>query len=133
MSRPHAAERNILLHCEIESADGELSCDRERILQVLSNLLNNAIKFSPARTEVWLRARLVPGLARFEVRDSGPGIERSELTHIFEAYWSAAKNAKKGTGLGLFISRGIVDAHGGTLDVESEPGRGSSFVVSLPT
>ena len=66
------------------------------------------------------------------VSDTGPGIPESDLPHIFEPYWSAKKHAKKGTGLGLYISKGIVEAHGGKLSVESTHGAGTTFRFTLP-
>jgi signal transduction histidine kinase len=66
------------------------------------------------------------------VADHGPGIPAAEQPHIFEAYWSAERNGQKGTGLGLFITKGIIEAHHGRIWVESEPGRGSEFVFTLP-
>jgi len=69
---------------------------------------------------------------RFEIADTGPGISPDELPHIFEPYWSAERHGKKGTGLGLFIARGVVEAHGGKLRVDSEPGRGTTFFFTIP-
>ncbi|HLM45687.1 MAG TPA: HAMP domain-containing sensor histidine kinase, partial [Myxococcaceae bacterium] len=64
--------------------------------------------------------------------DSGPGIPRDRLPHVFDPYWQAKETARQGTGLGLYIARGIVEAHGGRLWVESEPGQGSTFFFTLP-
>ena len=79
-----------------------------------------------------VRARGDGNAVRFEVADTGPGIAASEKEHLFEAYWSAERHGKRGTGLGLFITRGVVEAHGGKIWVESEPGRGATFFFTLP-
>jgi signal transduction histidine kinase len=110
-------------------------CDRERALQVLSNLLGNAVKFTPeggAVTCVVSTEREDEGAVRFVVRDTGPGIPAAQLSRLFDRYWQARETQRLGTGLGLFIARGIVEAHGGRIWVESEVGRGSSFAFTLP-
>jgi signal transduction histidine kinase len=99
---------------------------------VLSNLLGNAIKFCSGGDSVLLRAVRAGDYVRFSVIDSGPGIEAEALAHIFEPYWSAPQHARKGTGLGLFIAKGIVEAHGGQLWAESAPSEGSAFHFTLP-
>jgi len=99
---------------------------------VFSNLLGNAFKFCQRGDRITLRARPDAGEIRFEVADTGPGISPAERPHIFEPYWSAARHGKKGTGLGLFIARGVVEAHSGKLWVDSEPGRGSTFSFTIP-
>ena len=105
--------------------------DRERMLQVLSNLLGNACKFTPANGHITARASVVNGWAQVLISDDGPGIESDKLAQVFEPYWSG--EAAQGTGLGLSIVRGIVEAHGGTTSVQSEPGVGTTigFVVPL--
>src|SRR4029079_17057535 len=107
-------------------------CDRERILQVFGNLLGNAIKFCEPGDVVTVGARAERGCVWFTVSDTGPGIAPHELAHVFEPYWSGEKYEKKGTGLGLFITKGIVDAHGGTIRVDSAPGAGATFTFTLP-
>lgn len=112
-----------------------LELDPDRILQVVGNLLSNAFKFTPRGGEVVLRAWPGEEGVVLEVRDTGPGIPREDLPKLFQRY-ARARNAKTrgvaGTGLGLFISRHIVEAHGGRIEVESEEGRGSAFRVILP-
>jgi len=107
--------------------------DRERVLQVLSNLLGNALKFTPPggriRVDVERQDRMT---ARFTVADTGPGVLEQDAPHVFERYWKHETEGKKGTGLGLFIAKGIVDAHGGRIWVEGEPGRGATFRFTLP-
>ena len=108
--------------------------DRKRLRQVLQNLLDNAVKYSSAGGEVRVRTYSSNGAVRIEVSDDGPGIPYEDQRLIFEKFGrSSGSESKPGTGLGLFIARSIVEAHGGTLDVESMPARGSTFVLKLPT
>ncbi len=107
-------------------------CDRGRIAQVLSNLLANAVKFSPQGAAVEIELEAQAQLVRIAVRDYGPGIPEEALPHIFERYWQARGTAHHGTGLGLFISKSIVEAHGGRIEVATGPGAGSVFSVFLP-
>jgi len=104
--------------------------DSERVHQILINLLSNGIKFSPAGGQVLVRARPLAGEVQFEIKDQGRGIEEADLPHIFERYWR--RHSKGGVGLGLFIARGIVEAHGGSMRVESRPGEGATFIFALP-
>jgi len=105
--------------------------DRERLRQVLGNLIDNAVKYSDAGSSVEVSARRAARGVRVEVRDHGPGIPLEQQTLIFEKF-GRAKGNRPGTGLGLFIARSIAEAHGGTLEVLSEPGRGAAFVLELP-
>jgi len=108
--------------------------DAERLRQVLTNLIDNAVKYSPAGDEVAVRARRENGRVLIEVSDNGPGIPYDQQRLIFEKFGRAEVQggSKPGTGLGLFIARSIAEAHGGTLDVRSQPEAGSTFVLSLP-
>jgi signal transduction histidine kinase len=108
--------------------------DAARLRQVLSNLIDNAVKYSPAGDEVAVHARGENGRVRIEVSDNGPGIPHDQQRQIFEKFGRAdvAGGSKPGTGLGLFIARSIAEAHGGTLDVRSRPNAGSTFTLSLP-
>jgi len=108
-----------------------LLVDRERVLQVLSNLIGNALKFTPPGGHVTLSVERQGPMARFEVLDTGPGIAPDNLPRVFERFWTRTPG-KKGTGLGLFIANGIVEAHGGRIWVESELGRGTRFFFTLP-
>jgi signal transduction histidine kinase len=123
-------------HIELEgTSDGErlaIFADRERVLQVLSNLLGNALKFTPERGRVAVDAERRGEMVLFTVADTGPGIPKDDAPHIFERFWKHEIRGKKGTGLGLFIAKGIVDAHGGRIWLESEPGRGARFCFTLP-
>jgi signal transduction histidine kinase len=132
MHEPAAREKGIRLTHASELQGLQLLVDRDRFLQVLGNLLGNAIKFCRSGDVITVRGERTANEARFAVSDSGPGIPESDLPHIFEPYWSAKKHAKKGTGLGLYISKGIVEAHGGRLSVESIQGKGTTFRFTLP-
>jgi PAS domain S-box-containing protein len=105
--------------------------DRARIQQVLSNLIGNALKFVTQGGHVTVGARATPAEVVVEVADDGPGIASEHLPHLFERFWKAPGDARSGTGLGLFIVRGIVAAHGGRVWAEGEPGRGARFCFTL--
>ena len=106
--------------------------DAERLRQLVDNLISNAIKYSDAGGEVMVEAEAENGHVTVRVRDHGPGILPEHHDHIFEKFGRAAGSAKPGTGLGLFLSRSFAEAHGGTLAVESRPGQGSTFTLTLP-
>lgn len=99
----------------------------------MQNLAGNAIDHAPQAGHVTVEAAPVEGASvRVTVTDDGPGIEPEDLPHVFERYWRKESTKRKGTGLGLYIARGIVEAHGGSLDVDSAPGHGSTFSFTLP-
>ncbi|MCO8167240.1 ATP-binding protein [Pseudomonas sp. 21LCFQ02] len=106
--------------------------DPERLFQVLSNLIGNAIKFTPMQGQISVSAEADGERVLFCVRDCGEGIAPEQLPFIFDRYWTLKDNNPTGTGLGLYISQGIVKAHGGTLSAESEVGQGSVFRFSMP-
>jgi signal transduction histidine kinase len=106
--------------------------DRERVLQVLTNLVGNAIKYTPASGTLTVRAKKVDGQVRVSVKDSGPGIAAQDVPHLFERFWRAAGALERGTGLGLSIAKSIVEAHGGSIWVETREGAGSTFFFTLP-
>jgi signal transduction histidine kinase len=107
--------------------------DRERLKQVLINLVENAVKYSPAGGEVDVRAWADNGLVLVEVGDQGPGIPREQQGLIFEKFGRAnVGGGKPGSGLGLFIARSIAEAHGGSLKVRSAPGQGATFTLEIP-
>jgi two-component system sensor histidine kinase GlrK len=108
--------------------------DSERLRQVLMNLIDNAIKYSPTGGEVEVRAYAEDGLVCVDVRDRGPGIAKDDQRLIFEKFGRVTGGGatKPGTGLGLFIARSIAEAHGGALDVVSSPDQGSTFTLELP-
>lgn len=134
---PAARERRLTLRTDADAvAATSVTCDRERLLQVFTNLLSNAIKFSPEGGEVVLRARLQGEHVRFEVADAGPGIAPEQLERIFERYWQARDcdraRSRAGLGLGLAIAKGLVEAHGGRIGVQSRLGRGTTFHFTVP-
>jgi signal transduction histidine kinase len=106
--------------------------DRDRIFQVMANLLGNAIKFTQEGGHVSVRAEHGGGELRFSVSDTGVGMAESQLECIFERFWQSQKGDRRGLGLGLFISRCIIESHGGKLWAESRPGEGSTFHFTLP-
>jgi signal transduction histidine kinase len=108
------------------------ACDRERIFQVLSNLVGNASKFGPEGSAIAIRVTPAPDEILVEVIDRGPGISAEHMQHIFEPYWRASPQRQTGLGLGLAIAKGIVDAHRSRLWVESRVGEGSRFCFTLP-
>jgi signal transduction histidine kinase len=132
MMQPQAKEKSIALARRSTSATTAW-LDRDRTLQVLSNLLGNAVKFTPEGGSITLGADLLGGEVRFFVRDTGPGIPTENLGHIFDRYWQAKRSDRRGIGLGLPIAKGLVEAQGGKLWVESELGRGTTFFFTAPT
>jgi signal transduction histidine kinase len=129
---PLANERGIEIVRACDVSGTSLHADRDRLIQVFGNLLGNAIKFCSPGDVVKVRAVRDGDRVRFSIADSGPGIPEAELPCIFEPYWSGRTSKKKGTGLGLFITKAIVEAHGGRIEVESELGKGARFEVTLP-
>jgi signal transduction histidine kinase len=109
-----------------------IAFDHDRIVQVLSNLLSNAMKFTQAKGTVGLRANWHADCVEFVVSDSGPGIAKDALPHVFERFWQAGTESRDGLGLGLYICKTIVDAHGGRIGVESGRGNGATFRFTLP-
>ena len=109
-----------------------LRADRARLLQVLSNLLGNAVRFTPRGGTVSLTLAREESVARVAVRDTGPGVQPEDVPRLFERYWQAPRLLRAGTGLGLFIAKGIVEAHGGEIGVTSESGHGSEFWFTIP-
>jgi signal transduction histidine kinase len=108
-------------------------CDRDRVSQVLSNLLGNAIKFTPSGGTVTLAAAPSPeGGVTVSVSDTGPGVPDALRERIFERFWQIGKPDRQGLGLGLYISKMIVESHGGRIFVDSAAGKGSTFRFTLP-
>jgi signal transduction histidine kinase len=130
--RASAEARLIEIACDVPRHVPRVSADRDRILQVLSNLLSNAMKFTPEGGTITIRAEPQDQGVRFSVADTGPGIRTEDLAHIFERFYQASSTASKGTGLGLPIAKGIVEAHGGRIWVESKAGIGATFYFTLP-
>ena len=127
----HRAQRaRIDLHGE--APDLSIHADRERVLQVLANLIGNALKFAGPGQRVVVTAHRDPRGVRFEVSDTGPGIPEDQLSHLFDRYFQGTSARERGSlGLGLYICTRIVEAHGGQIGARSEPGRGSTFWFTL--
>lgn len=130
--RPLAEAKSIQLDSEFVSLNFSILCDHERILQVLSNLISNAIRFTPEQGKIHVSVREDSGFAHFTVRDSGPGISREDLPHVFDRFWQAKKAGKHSIGLGLSIAKAIVDAHGGRIWAESSVNEGAIFHFLIP-
>lgn len=126
-----ASEKNISISLKPLDNDLVVNCDHQRIMQVFSNLIGNAIKFTPPGGSIALQAIDRGHFVEFCVRDTGPGIPDHQLDCIFERYWQAQETKKMGAGLGLFIAKGIVDAHRGKIWVENNE-NGASFYFTLP-
>jgi signal transduction histidine kinase len=128
-----AAQQNVTVVLELGRGDLGFWGDPERIGQVLSNLVGNALKFTPPGGRITIRAVESGFHTRMEVRDTGPGIAAQYLPRVFDRFWKADAEGRKGTGLGLYIARGIVEKHRGRIWVESRVGAGSAFIFELPS
>lgn len=132
--RAVADERSVRLFTRLDDAADSAVCDRARIIQVLHNLVGNAIKFVPVGGEVVVETDRHVSDVRFVVEDNGPGIDAEDVPHVFDRYWQAPSNhIRRGSGLGLFIVKTIVEAHAGTAWVQSAPGAGARFFFTLPS
>ena len=130
--RPLAERRH--LHFETAAQDGAtVRADPQRVSQIVSNLIGNAIKFSREDGSVRLRAKSEEKQVVFQVVDDGPGIPPDNMSHLFDNFWQARKNDRRGVGLGLAIVKELVEAHGGKIWVESQVDHGSTFFFSLPS
>ncbi|XYI02268.1 ATP-binding protein [Sorangium sp. So ce1128] len=133
MQQTLAAQKHAVLEGELPGGGSfEVLCDRERVLQVLANLIGNAIKFTEEGGTITVRAELRSNEALFAVADTGPGIPPDHLPYVFDEFWQAAETARLGTGLGLTIAKGLVETHGGRIWAESRLGVGTTFFFTLP-
>jgi signal transduction histidine kinase len=132
MIRPLATEKGVTLVLDAEHDLPPVLADRGRLLQVLDNIAGNAVKFARGGGMVQLRAERRGERVLFSVADDGPGMTAEELDHAFDRFWQARRADRRGVGLGLGIASGIVRAHGGSLEVSSEPGSGCVFRFGLP-
>ena len=127
-----AAQKQIKLESQLVAANAVVHADRDRVLQVLQNLVGNALKFSPQGGRVTVAVERERDGVRFRITDDGPGVPTENLPNVFDRYWKRETGGAKGTGLGLFIAKGIVDAHGGRIWAENVPGHGAAFSFTLP-
>jgi len=127
-----ARERKIKIEREIDPGIPPITGDHDRLMQVLSNLVGNAIKFTPEEGNILVLVTRTGREAVVSVVDNGVGISRSDLPHVFDRFWRSRESSTKGAGLGLSIARGIIEAHGGKVWAESELGLGTTMTFALP-
>ena len=132
MQRPLASSSSVELRVEVDPDIPDVSGDRDRLLQVFENLIGNAIKFTKAGGRITAGATSKDDEVVFWVADTGCGIASENLPHVFDRFWQATKAGRHGAGLGLPITKGIVEAHGGRIWVESAAGSGSTFFFTIP-
>lgn len=129
---PEARAKSLQLDYEVDRDVPPVLCDHDRIIQVLSNLVANALRFTPPGGRIHLTAAAMDGHVRFRVRDTGTGISPELLARLFERYSPARRALGGRTGLGLSIAKALVEQHGGTIQVESTVGAGTTFSFTLP-
>ncbi|OGO19403.1 MAG: hypothetical protein A2Z14_15625 [Chloroflexi bacterium RBG_16_48_8] len=132
---PRAKQREITMDLELESRLPDIEVDPDRMAQVLGNLLDNALRYTPIGGQIILRAGSSSRGVTLFVQDNGPGVEPSELSHIFNRFYRVDKSRQRdegGSGLGLAIAKSIVERHGGQIRAESRPGEGMTFIIELP-
>lgn len=129
---PVAEYRGIRLEKSVAGNNIVLDCDRNRLCQALSNLLDNALKFTPESGEIRLAAGLDENEIRISVSDNGPGIPADQLPHLFDRFWRSDNKKKRGVGLGLAIAKGIAEAHGVRIEVAGRVGDGARFTLVIP-
>jgi signal transduction histidine kinase len=134
LMQPLATTKDIQLRTDLPDSDNipPVFVDSERTLQVFANLIGNAIKFSAAGASITVRAAQFEDYVQFSVEDTGPGIPEDQLGQIFDRFWQVPGTARSGTGLGLFIVKGIVEAQDGKVWAVSKVGVGSTFCFTLP-
>jgi PAS domain S-box-containing protein len=130
--QPVAASAALELRIDLTRDVPDVWADRDRLFQVFENLIGNAIKCTQAGGRITARAAPGNGEVLFSVADTGAGIAAEHLPHLFDRFWQVQKGGRRGAGLGLPIAKGIVEAHGGRIWVESKPGRGSTFFFTIP-
>jgi len=143
--KPAAEQAQVSLDTEVLPGLPEVFVDPDRLQLVFTNLLSNAIRFAPPGSQIVVRARAVgeaegprdhrlaePTEVRFEVSDQGPGIPREHQAGLFEKFFRVPGSPAGGSGLGLFIAKGLVQAHNGKIGIDSQPGQGSTFWFTIP-
>jgi PAS domain S-box-containing protein len=130
---PQAAEQKVRMVSAIEPGLPHVFADADRIMQVLSNLIGNALKFSKPDSVVRISAHAFEKFVAIEITDTGAGIAPDELPFVFDRFWQSRRTNRSGAGLGLAIARGIVHAHDGEIKIVSEPGKGTTVRFTLPT
>lgn len=129
---PVAEAKSITLRLAAPDDMPDVLADCERVRQAMSNLVGNAIKFSPEGSEIVVSVVVLDVEVRFSVVDRGNGMTPEQLSHAFDRFWQSSRTDRQGAGLGLAIAKGIIDAHGGRIWAESRPGVGSTFYFTLP-
>jgi signal transduction histidine kinase len=132
MLKPLAKHRDVGLQFDSVNQSVLAFVDRERVMRVLSNLIGNAIKFSRKHSKVLIKVRSDQQFVTISIADSGPGIPDSQVAGLFDNFWQASRSADQGAGVGLAVVKTIIEAHGGTIKVDSNLGQGSTFTFSLP-
>lgn len=132
MLEPFAKQKDVRLEFYPVNPPVLAFIDRERVMRVLTNLIGNAIKFSPRQSKVIIKVRSDQQFVFISVKDNGPGIPDTQLHEIFNHYWQAPKTADQGAGINMAVVKSIVEAHSGAVTVESHMGHGSTFTISLP-
>ena len=127
-----SAEKNISLGSEFSGESLVVAGDHDRLLQVFANLISNALKFSPQGGSIVIGRKVAGNAVEFCVADTGSGMKKDVLEVIFDRFWQVEKNNRRGLGLGLYITKCIVLAHGGKIWAESTPGQGSRFFFTIP-
>ena len=129
---PAAGQKGLTWEVDREQEPVTLHVDEDRILQALGNLVGNAIKFTPEGGTVRVTTRRIPEAVRIGVADNGPGMDEDQLAHVFDRFYQTRSGDRRGAGLGLAIARGIIEAHAGRIDMESELGAGTTAWMELP-
>ncbi len=125
-------ERVVIFQNQLFSQKDDVYCDFDKIIQVILNLLNNAAKFSPQQSEIVLSLSSDSGFLILSVTDRGKGINKADLPHIFESFYKGKHHGKEGMGLGLFLTKKIIERHQGIIEVHSKLNKGSVFLIKLP-
>jgi signal transduction histidine kinase len=133
--KPEAINKDIKIRTVSAPDLPEVIVDPDRMIQVLVNLLDNALRYTPAGGTITLSANRISGGVAITVKDTGPGIPQEDIKHVFERFYRGDKSRQReegGTGLGLAITRSLVESQGGRILVESQPGEGAAFIIELP-